>query len=157
MNLDTDILNKIINFLNDIHIDVIKTELPSDTFLPGLELKGQAIQLDVKKLKYPGDLLHEAGHIAVTQKEKRPLIGTKTIGEDWPSLGDEIVAILWSYAALSYLQLDPKVVFHSEGYKNASSWFIEQFSSGVYMGLPLLEWMGICDASEFPKVKQWLR
>ncbi|MEM5566281.1 hypothetical protein WNY78_14260 [Psychroserpens sp. AS72] len=157
MNLKSDIKNHIISFLNEIGIDVIKANLGDNTFLPGLQLQGQTILVDEEKLKYPGDLLHEAGHIAVTEKQLRPLIGTNKIGEDWPGLGDEIVAILWSYAALDHLKLDPKVVFHSEGYKNASPWFIEQFTSGVYMGLPLLEWMGVCDTETFPKMKRWLR
>ena len=157
MTIDQETSKRIINFLNEIGINIIKTDLEKDTFLPGLQLKGQTILVDDKKMMYPGDLLHEAGHIAVTQEKLRPLIGTKAIGVDWPSQGDEIVAILWSYAALHHLELDPKVVFHPEGYKNASPWFIEQFANGIYMGLPLLDWMGICEANEFPKMKRWLR
>lgn len=157
MTTDNDISKRIINFLNEIGIDVIKVDLDDNTFLPGLQLKGQSILVDDTKLKYPGDLLHEAGHIAVTEKQMRPSIGTNKIGANWPSQSDEIVAILWSYAALHHLKLDPKVVFHPEGYKNASPWFIGQFTNGVYMGLPLLEWMGICEADEFPIMKQWLR
>jgi hypothetical protein len=157
MITEQHISNRIIHFLNDIGIAVIKTDLAEDTFLPGLQLKGQSILVDDTKLKYPGDLLHEAGHIAVTQKELRPLIGKNEMGDNWPSQSDEIVAILWSYAALHHLELDPKVVFHKEGYKNASPWFIEQFTSGTYMGLPLLEWMGVCETNQFPKMKRWLR
>ena len=157
MITEQNISNRITNFLNEIGIDVIKADIVEDTFLPGLQLKGQSILVDDTKLKYPGDLLHEAGHIAVTEKQRRPLIGTNEIGESWPSQSDEIVAILWSYAALHHLELDPKIVFHPEGYKNASPWFIEQFTNGVYMGLPLLEWMGVCDSAAFPKMKRWLR
>ncbi|WP_298902053.1 hypothetical protein [uncultured Psychroserpens sp.] len=151
------ILARITKFLESIGIKVIDTALGDDTFLPGLRLEGQQILVDLSKLKYPGDLLHEAGHIAVTQPDLRPLIGTDDIGANWPELGDEIVAILWSYAALHHLEFDPKVVFHEEGYKNASPWFIEQFTNGVYMGLPLLSWMGLCEEDEFPKMKTWLR
>ena len=148
---------RISNFLEGIGIAIVPTGLGDDTFLPGLRLQGQQILVDHTKLKYPGDLLHEAGHIAVTESNLRPLIGTDQIGEDWPTLGDEIVAILWSYAALYHLQLDPKVVFHEDGYKNCSSWFIEQFTSGTFMGLPLLSWMGFCDEEDFPEMKVWLR
>tara|TARA_R110000751_G_scaffold27954_2_gene73393 strand:+ start:112 stop:585 length:474 start_codon:yes stop_codon:yes gene_type:complete len=157
MNYEDPILNRIINFLNSIHINVISTNLSDDTFLPGLSLKGNTILIDQAKLKYPGDLLHEAGHIAVTETHRRPLIGTSEIGTNWPNLGDEIVAILWSYAALHHLKLDPKVVFHPDGYKNASDWFIEQFTNKVYMGLPLLSWMGLCNSEDFPEMKKWLR
>lgn len=155
--MDNNILERIIHFLNDIDIKVVPTKLCDATFLPGLKLKGQSILMDESKLEYPGDLLHEAGHIAVTEECLRPHIGTDRIGENWPSQGDEIVAILWSYAALSHLQLAPEVVFHNHGYRNASSWFVENFTNGIYMGLPLLNWMGMCDDNEFPKMKKWLR
>nr|WP_321233596.1 hypothetical protein [uncultured Psychroserpens sp.] len=155
--IDDAILDCIVNFLNSIQIKVINQDLSDDTFLPSLSLKGQTILVDQHQLKYPGDLLHEAGHIAVTEAHLRPLIGSTEMDKDWPSQGDEIAAILWSYAALYHLQLDPKIVFHNEGYRNASSWFIEQFTNKVYMGLPLLHWMGLCDTTSFPEMKQWLR
>ena len=76
---------------------------------------------------------------------------------NWPTQADEIAAILWSYAALHHLQLEPTVVFHPDGYRNASNWFIDNFSNKMYIGLPLLEWMGLCDTENFPNMKQWLR
>ncbi|MCK8479662.1 hypothetical protein [Psychroserpens algicola] len=154
---DEAILNRIVNFINSIQIDVIPTRLNDDTFLPGLHLKGQAILMDKSKLKYPGDLLHEAGHIAVTAPQERSKIGTSEMEKSWPCMGDEIAAILWSYAALHHLNLNPDVVFHPNGYRDASNWFIEQFTSEVYMGLPLLVWMEFCDTETFPKMKKWLR
>ena len=158
MDFDEDVLKCIINFLNDIDIIVVEKKLKNDTFLPGLSLEKNTILMDRNKLKYPGDLLHEAGHIAVTEKKLRPLIGTKEMQDDWPSLGDEIAAILWSYAALSHLGLDPKIVFHPDGYKESSDWFIEQFNNKNYIGLPLLEWMGLYDnKQEFPLMKKWIR
>ncbi len=157
MNTHENILESIVNFLNSIHINVIEVELLEDTFLPGLNLKGASVLLDRMKLKYPGDLLHEAGHIAVTEKKLRPLIGAKEMGIDWPTNGDEIAAILWSYAASYHLNLNLEVVFHPNGYKNDSEWLIEQFNNKNYIGLPLLEWMGLCTKEEFPKMKKWLR
>lgn len=157
MNPNNNTLERLVNFLNEIGIHVVEKELGDDTFLPGLSLQGNSILMDKSKLKYPGDLLHEAGHIAVTEEKLRPLIGTGKMGADWPPLGDEIAAILWSYAALHHLELNPKVVFHPNGYKNASEWFIERFENKDYMGLPLLEWMGLCDSSDFPRMKSWMR
>lgn len=155
--MNNNLVDHICNFLETIGISVESATLTDNTFLPGLKLQGQGILVDFAKLKYPGDLLHEAGHIAVTKPELRSRIGTDKMDSDWPTLGDEIVAILWSYAALCHLELDPKVVFHDEGYKNCSSWFIEQFTSGTFMGLPLLSWMGFCNEEDFPKMKVWLR
>jgi hypothetical protein len=150
-------LEIIVDFLNSINISIIEKELPDDTFLPGLSLYGNTILIDPEKLKYPGDILHEAGHIAVTEESLRPFIGTDQIGSDWPTSGEEIAAILWSYAASYHLNLDMKIVFHPNGYKNDSEWLIEQFNSKNYIGLPLLEWMSLCSIEEFPKMKKWLR
>jgi len=152
-----EIIPYIINFLKSIQIEVIETPVSDDTFLPGLRIKGQTIFYDPEKLKYPGDLLHEAGHIAVTEEKLRPLIGTLSSEEQKPNEGEEIAAILWSFAACRHLNLDLSIVFHPGGYKNESQWLIEQFNSQNYIGLPLLEWMSLCDKEDFPKMKKWLR
>lgn len=154
---------KIIHFLEEIGIPVIETELPGDCFLPGLAIEKNTILMDPAKMKYPGDLLHEAGHIAVTEEALRPLIGTADMDPEWPTPGDEIASILWSYAALTHIGISPEVVFHPHGYKEQSDWFIREFQNENYIGLPLLEWMGFCHAKEkdgmkpFPHMLKWLR
>ncbi|AEA44415.1 hypothetical protein [Fluviicola taffensis] len=154
---------KIICFIQEIGIQVVETELPDDCFLPGLAIEKNTILLDSERLKFPGDLLHEAGHLAVTEAELRPLIGTNEMDPEWPSDGDELAAILWSYAALKHLGLEPEVVFHPDGYKNESEWLIQQFQNGNYIGLPLFKWMGFCSSSEkgtekpYPHMLKWLR
>lgn len=162
---DEEMLKLIIDFLDEIGLKIIENELSDDCFLPGLYPKGNGIILDRNRLKYPGDLLHEAGHIAVTEEHLRPLIGTNKITEKWPRHGDELGAILWSYAAVCYLHIPPNVVFHPDGYKNDSKWLIEQFENGNYIGLPLLVWMGFCNNNTddgnnnttFPNMLKWLR
>lgn len=162
---EENILQCIVNFLEDIGIKVIDQKLDSPSILPGLSITANAILLDKGQLKHPGDLLHEAGHIAVTPKEQRALIGTEHMDPIWPSAGDEIAAILWSYAAICHLKIAPDVVFHAEGYKNESKWLIEQFENGNYIGLPLLGWMGLCYSDSktnekipvFPNMIKWLR
>ncbi|MNU80675.1 hypothetical protein D3C71_703130 [compost metagenome] len=157
---------KIIHFLGEIGISVVETVLPDDCFLPGLALEKNTILMDSNRLKFPGDLLHEAGHLAVTSIEQRSLIGTNEMDPDWPSEGDEIAAILWSYAALRHLNIEPEVVFHPNGYKNQSDWLITTLNAENYIGLPLLEWMGLCNSTEkakregteaFPQMIKWLR
>ncbi|MFB9271914.1 MULTISPECIES: hypothetical protein [Flavobacteriaceae] len=157
MNNNQNIIETIVNFLHSINIIVVEQKLPNDTFLPGLSVLGNLILMDLDKLKYPGDLLHEAGHIAITEEKMRPLIGTPEIGDKWPTDGEEIAAILWSYAASCFLNLDLEIVFHPNGYKNDSKWIIEQFNNKNYLGLPLLEWMSLCNKEEFPKMKKWIR
>jgi len=161
---DENLLQRIIDFLEDIGIHVSETTLEGPCILPGLGIKENCILVDRARLKYPGDLLHEAGHIAVTPKEVRIVIGTEAMDPSWPNDGEEIAAILWSYAALRFLDLKPEVVFHEEGYKNESEWLIQQFNNGNYIGIPLLEWMGLCHSPEkegdfpaFPHMIKWLR
>lgn len=159
-------IGTILQFLDKIEITVIEKELNTPTFLPGLALGANCIFVDFEKLKYPGDLLHEAGHLAVTDSETRKKIGTNNIHNEWPTQGEEIAAILWSYAALTHLNLEPSFVFHTDGYKGNSEWFITNFTNKNYIGLPFLEWAGLCLSEEkakkenkeaFPKMLKWLR
>jgi hypothetical protein len=79
------------------------------------------------------------------------------VGEGDPqAMGQEIATILWSYAALNAMKLPPEVIFHPNGYKGASDWHIENFTSGNYIGLPLLQWMGLAN-EDFPAMQRWLR
>ena len=68
--------------------------------------------------------------------------------------------LLWSYAAAKNIGLAPEIVFHEDGYKGEAEWLREQFVSENYIGLPLLQWMGMTDVEggyPFPKMKVWLR
>lgn len=165
IKIDTLELQKILLFLNEIGIQVFEKEL-EDTFLPGLDLGPNCIYIDYKKLLYPGDILHEAGHLAVTTTSERNLVGTDKMAKDWPSQGEEIGAILWSFAAAKHLNLPAEFVFHPNGYKNDSEWLISNFNAENYIGLPFLEWTGLTYGKEkaqkenqeaFPLMQKWLR
>lgn len=160
------LLERILMFLAEIGIAVIEENLDDECILPGLKIQENTLRLDRKRLKYVGDLLHEAGHLAVTPEDQRSLIGTAAMSSDWPSDGDEITAILWSYAAVVHIGIPVEVVFHSGGYKNESSWIVDQFTNGNYLGLPLLVYMGFLgeqdtsherEPTSFPKMVKWLR
>jgi hypothetical protein len=157
-----EITQKIIDFLTKIGIKTQFCTIDKPTFLPGLNIQNGEIRIDMDKLAYPGDLLHEAGHIAVTESAKR----STTSDDAFTDAGEEIVAILWSYAAAKEIELPLEILFHPEGYKNSSKWIIESFESQTFMGLPLLEWMqmtaGESKAKDlgiapFPKMIKWLR
>ena len=152
-----DIFKKIEGFLKELGIDIVEKELDDSCILPGLSLYKNSILIDKNRLKYVGDILHEAGHIAVTPEENRMLIGTEEMDTNWPYDGDEMIAILWSYAAARHLDISPEVIFHKDGYKNESKEIMNRFENGNYVGLPLFEWMGFCDEGEFPKIKRWMR
>lgn len=165
-SLTMEIRTKIIAFLHEIGIQTEARSLDGETFLPGLTLEANKVVYDPQKLMHEGDLLHEAGHLAVASPDQRQAIGSKDLEQPWPTDGEEIAAVLWSYAATVYLGLSPEVVFHPNGYKNQSEWLISSFTSGNYIGLPLLEWMGLTLTPEkamnsgqkaFPEMIRWVR
>ena len=75
---------------------------------------------DAQKLLSPGDLLHEAGHVAVLTKSDRIGVTSPEVSGDMEPGGVEMAAIAWSWAALKYLGIAPEIVFHKEGYKGDS-------------------------------------
>jgi hypothetical protein len=151
---------RLATFVREIGMDVRTAELPKPSFLPGLDIRGGAILVDEARLSYPGDMLHEAGHLAVTEAEARNAPALD------PTPGDEMAALAWSYAALRHLQLEPEVVFHPHGYKGGSTSLIESFSTEGPPGLPLLQWYGMTlnakqaaerGVSPFPHMLRWMR
>jgi hypothetical protein len=154
------VLERIFRFFDKISIQYNFTEIETETFLPGIQIKNGVLQIDLQKLKYPGDLLHEAGHIAVTKSEERKVLSDNVIENNTEKAGDEMAVLLWSYAAAKKIGLAPEIVFHEDGYKGEAIWLREQFEGKNYMGLPLLQWMGLTDVEgkdAFPKMKAWLR
>lgn len=159
-------VKSILEFLRSIGISVVEKKLGTANFLPGLALGPDCLYVDFVQLKYPGDLLHEAGHLAVTDGESRRHLCPEGTSAEWPTQGEEIAAILWSYAALVHLNLSPSFVFHKDGYKGSSEWLIESFTSGNYIGLPFLEWAGMALSGSnamlqgkkaFPSMQKWIR
>ncbi len=154
------VLERIFQFFDEIAIRYNYTKIESETFLPGIQIKNGSLQIDLEKLKYPGDLLHEAGHIAVTLSEERKALNDNVIENNEAKAGDEMAVLLWSYAAAKKIGIVPEIVFHEEGYKGQAKWLAEQFESGNYIGLPLLQWMGLTVSEgdqTFPKMIMWLR
>ena len=107
-----DALSVIVDFMRGIGLTVEAATLGEDGFLPGIAVRDGWLLYDPDRLLYPGDLLHAAGHIAVTDPALRP--GVSTFDSDG---GDEMAVIAWSYAAALAAQVDPRVVFHDHGYK----------------------------------------
>jgi len=158
-------LEKVLSFLDEIGINVVEKQLET-SFLPGLSLGPNCLYIDFEKLLYPGDILHEAGHLAVTTSAERKIVGTDGMAADWPSQGEEMGAILWSFAAAKHLELPVEFVFHPNGYKNESEWLISNFTNDNYIGLPFLEWAGLAlgkvnaekeGKEPFPEMLKWLR
>ncbi len=145
----------IVNFLRRIGLSVQEQTLSTETFLPGIRVDNGVLLFDPQRLKYPGDLLHEAGHLAVLPPTER-YIANDFDDDDG---GYEMAAIAWSYAACKHLQLPLDVVFHPDGYKAGSAAIIENFSAGRYFGVPILEWRGMTSSTGnavYPKMQHWL-
>jgi len=152
---------RILAFLDSIGIKVAAEPLGEGTFLPAMAIRGGLLVVDPDRLRYPGDLLHEAGHIAVTEPALRPALNTVP---DDP--GEEMAAIAWSWAACRALGLAPEVLFHEEGYRGASRAFIENFTNGRTLGVPMLAWFGMTaepnraaatGLAPYPAMSRWLR
>lgn len=152
----------IIAFLREIGLQVCSAQLSNETFLPGIAIEHGGLLVDETRLLYPGDLLHEAGHLAVAEPQRRVQMH-QNAGAD-PA--EEMMAIAWSYAAARHLHLDPLVVFHEIGYRGGGSHIAEQFNTGQYIGLPMLQWVGMAldakqasirDLPAYPAMIAWLR
>jgi hypothetical protein len=162
-----DLTLKIAAFLNEIGIPVQPAELAGETFLPGILVKDGALLVDEAKLAYPGDLLHEAGHLAVAPAALRHQLNDEVVVPGVNLHALESQAMVWSYAACVHLEIDPRIVFHPNGYKGKSESLLFAFSLGVFPGLNGLEEkeMAFCErtaqmrggVAPFPAMQKWLR
>jgi hypothetical protein len=144
--------NRIADFLTGIGLEIRAGDISGPVILPGIQIQRGVLVVDEARLSYPGDLLHEAAHLAVVPAQRRNLLDADT-GDDG---GEELGAIAWSYAAALHLRLDPAVVFHTHGYRGGSDSILENFREGRYIGVPFLQWIGLADVS-YPRMTHWLR
>lgn len=152
---------KILLFLEEIGLPYRKESLEQPTDLPGIALINGEVVIDEEKLKYPGDILHEAGRLAILLPKQRSTY-KDSIGAN-PA--DEIATIAWSWAALVYVGIDPDVVFHSYGYRGGSYNIISGYLRGDCTGAGMLQYYGMClepwhatdEQPGFPQMIQWLR
>jgi len=151
---------KLATFVRGIGIDVRAAALDGPTFFPGIDIQYGAILLDEARLKHPADILHEAGHIAVTDPAVRHEFRLA------PNGGEEMATLAWSYAAAVHLGVPADILFHPEQHNGNSQMLIDNFTSGRYIGLPLLQWFGMTveprQAAErgekpFPHMLRWVR
>ncbi len=160
-----DLTKKIVGFLNEIGIQTIPAEFDRDTFLPGIWVSEGTLLIDEKKLAFPGDLLHEAGHLAVVPALLRSRLSDEVLVPDADSDDLETQAIAWSFAACIHLQIDPRIVFHENGYDGRSESLLLNFALGVFVGLAGLEENEMAFSEKkareigvapFPEMQRWL-
>lgn len=152
---------RIASFLRGIGLWVEPGVVEDAAFLPGLDLRAGGLVIDEARLLYPGDILHEAGHLAVLPSAVR----AQATGRLEADGGQEMGAIAWSWAAAAHLGIDPAVVFHPQGYKQGANALLENFSQGRYVGVPYLQWLGLTLEPEragpqalppYPHMQRWL-
>lgn len=152
---------RILPFLEEIGIAVDWIGDAKEQLLGGLAIVNGRILIDPDTPVWPGDLLHEAGHIAAVPPEERA-----TLGPLEADATDEMVAIAWSYAASLPCELPLRQLFHDGGYRGDSAKLVTSFATGHYIGAPMLGVYGMTadlrtalaeGKPAFPSLSRWLR
>jgi len=160
-------LTTILSFLDEIGLRASERPIPpGSSFLPGIRITQGTLVFDRTALRWPGDLLHEAGHIAVTPASLRPLLDDALDPSLSGPYAREVEATAWAYPATVHLELDPAVLFHAGGYHGKSEGLIVSYGNGVYPGAFGLARAGMTFAAEdarragvepYPRMARWLR
>lgn len=156
----------IVQFLISIGIPVRAGVVLPSSFLPGLSIVNGSLVYNSEALRWPGDLLHEAGHIATVPASMRALLNDSLDDSSSVAYASEVEATAWAYAATVHLGLAPSVLFHPDGYDGKSSELIATYSLGVYPGCHGLALAGmtllgteakLASILPYPHMTQWLR
>ncbi len=159
-------LESIVAFLKEIGLSTREETLTEETFLPGIRISQGTLVFDRARLTWPGDLLHEAAHLAIVPAARRCELDDRLADlEEISDLG-EIEATAWSFAAATHLSLPLPELFHEGGYHGRSQSLILTYSAGVYPGVAGLERAGMTVTGvraveqgmrAFPCMQRWLR
>jgi hypothetical protein len=165
--IESTATQQMIDFVKQIGIEVNFGKVPTKKeFVPGICICNGGLLIDLENLKYPGDILHEAGHLAVATPASRIQMDGILDGSMNDAPAEEMMAIAWSYAAALYIGIDPFIVFHENGYKGGGGYIADSFSRGEYFGVPMLEWIGLCANKQraieknielYPTMIKWVR
>lgn len=159
-------IDTIVAFLRGIGLSVHEGDVPDQAFLPGLRIAAGGIVFDRSKLQWPGDLLHEAGHLAMTPLAHRAALCDDLADQEIHEHAGEAEATAWAYAACVSLGLPPAVLFHPGGYHGQSDALILTYGAGVYPGARGLAEAGMALVGEsarsqglppYPHMQRWLR
>jgi hypothetical protein len=153
-------------FLTRIGVPIVEETLPADTFLPGIVLRAGGLVVDPEKLMWPGDLLHEAGHLAVLPRALRYEAQDDDPNHAEIEFAGELEAMAWAYAAAVELGMPAEVLIHDGGYNGKARDLLQMYSFGVYPGLRGLCATGMtaapgfmpdCGPVQYPRMLRWLR
>ena len=151
---------KLVDFVRSIGIEVQSCPIDWKSRFPGLDIRAGRVLVDESRLIHPGNILHEAGHIAVHDPACR------SQAEFLPTKGEELSALAWSYAAAMHLGLEAEVVFYPGSYAGWDKALVENFKEGRYVGVPLLQRYRMAvepqlapeaGVEPYPQMLKWLR
>lgn len=155
----------ILVFLQDIGLPVEQATLGNDTFLPAVRVCSGGLVVDVEHA-FPGDVLHEAGHLAVAPARYRHLADgnlkalnlalTRHLQEHGEGLmtypedplcraclqADEQSATAWQYAAAQHLGLPDRWLFPVNSYEGEPEVVLRGLKASNYMGINGLQAAG---------------
>ncbi|MDE1149927.1 MAG: hypothetical protein PW843_25530 [Azospirillaceae bacterium] len=161
-----DALAPIVAFLRGIGFTVEFGPGAAGGFLPGVNIQGGAIHIDPDTLVSPGDLLHEAGHMAILPRRLHARLGrdleadtiAAVAAEAGPGMPadpvlaaplqqGEFMAQAWSYAAALHLDVPPECVFfpgsyHIDAYEGTHPMQV-WLEAGTHHGLGALAKVGM--------------
>lgn len=159
-------LDLVLDFLSKVEVPVREGPVPADSVLPGILVSRGWLIIDRAAIRWPGDLLHEAGHIAVTPAAHRDELDGALESSSQAPFSGEVEATAWAYAAIVHLGLDPAVLFHEGGYHGQSAGLIQTYGLGVYPGSHGLAMAGMTVVGAearrtgeppYPHMRRWLR
>ena len=154
------VVEKLAAFVRSVGIRVEAAALDKPTRFPGLDIGHGAVLIDEARVIHPGNILHEAGHLAVHDPEKR------NAPQIEPTDGEELSTLAWSYAAALHLGFDAVLVFYPGSFQGWDRALIENFAEGRFMGVPLLQRFGMAvepkhaaarGVDPFPHMLRWVR
>jgi hypothetical protein len=163
---------------------VVRVDAAIDGFLAGVAISDGALLVESCADDIAGELLHEAGHLAVLPSLFRirasgDLSGISEFMSDWidthiaevgpdhPTIRailqcGECEAVAWSYAAAVEIGIDTRPPFF-RGFEGDGLALHDQVASGYYFGVHALAAAGMTElprprsATPFPKMKRWLQ
>jgi hypothetical protein len=152
---DQEMIDRLAGYSRSLGVAVEFGAVPEGaSSLAGIMVRDGTLVIDREGLPWPGDILHEAAHIATAPPSRRgALNGTLSV-----TPAEEMAALAWSYAAAVAAEIDPHVVFHEGGYRNGGAYLVAQYASGLPPGgpgVPMLQWWGMTSA--FPHMTHWIR
>lgn len=164
--VDDALVTRVLAFLRAIGLRVDEETLQTPGFLPGVAVRDGGLVVDRAALQWPGDLLHEAGHLAVMPAALRPRqSGALHDCEHVPHAG-EAEATAWAYAAACAVGLSARELFHAGGYHGHGEGLAMTYACGVYPGLHGLMQAGMAHGiaqaqtlgvAAYPRMRRWLR